>query len=348
MKSLESSAHALSSQNFEKQSAETPLNNSPTGLPRLTFHIRHREEADQRHEVLAGLCEKPRSIPPKFFYDSKGAHLFDCITQQPEYYLTRVERNIFFRYRKDIAAAIGRGSVLIEPGSGNSEKVELLLDSLRPQAYVPLDITESHLRDAAQRLVERYSWLCVHAVCGDYSSGLDLPAELPRTRRLVFFPGSTIGNFEPALAGRFLHLLRRACGENGALLIGVDLRKDAAVLNAAYNDKAGLTAAFNLNVLEHVNRIVDSNFDPTCFHHHAFFNEEHSRVEMHLESLMDQKVSVAGQVLDLAAGETIHTENSYKYSVEGFQNLAESAGFKACRTWCDDDNQFSVHLLNSA
>lgn len=141
---------------------------------------------------------------------------------------------------------------------------------------------------------------------------LDLPAELPKTRRLVFFPGSTIGNFEPASAGRFLHLLRQACGENGALLIGVDLRKDTAVLNAAYNDKAGLTAAFNLNVLEQVNRIVDSNFDPTCFHHHAFFNEVHSRVEMHLESLMDQKVSVAGQVLDLTAGETIHTENSYK------------------------------------
>ncbi len=315
--------------------------------PRLFFHDRPRPPADLRGEILAGLRERPRRIAPKFFYDARGAGLFDRITEQPEYYLTRTERELFQRHHADMAAAAGRGRTLIEPGSGSSEKVELLLDSLRPRAYVPLEITESHLQRAAEHLVERYPWLHVHAVCADYSHGLDLPAELPADARLLFFPGSTIGNFEPPAARRFLGYLRQACGDDGALLIGVDLRKDPAVLNAAYNDAAAVTAAFNLNVLTHINRVADGNFDPALFLHRAFFNDRQGRVEMHLESLARQRVTVAGEVFEIGAGEMIHTENSYKYRLSEFQDLAEAAGFQPRHTWCDERQWFSVHLLDA-
>ncbi len=314
---------------------------------RLFVHTRPRPPADERGELLRGLREPPRCIAPKFFYDSHGAKLFDRITEQPEYYPTRVERELFRQHHRDIAAAVGPERLLIEPGSGSSEKVELLLESLRPSAYVPLEITESHLLGASRQLVQRYPWLTVHAVCADYSEGLDLPAELPAGPRLLFFPGSTIGNFEPEPARRFLRFLRRACGDDGSLLIGVDLRKEPAVLEAAYNDRAGVTAAFNLNVLNHVNRLVDGDFDPAQFRHCAFFNGTDSRVEMHLESLVDQTVTLANSPIAIAAGERIHTENSYKYTLDGFRELADNAGFRPRETWCDERHWFSLHLLDA-
>lgn len=315
---------------------------------RLVFHQQSGDAVHPRDEIMAGLRQPRRCISPKFLYDETGARLFDCITEQPEYYLTRTERQILQRHRAEMRATVGTGNVLIEPGSGVCEKVELLLDQLQPSLYIPLDISEQHLQCAAQRLIDRYPWLRIQAVSCDYTQGLELPEDLPDTARLLFFPGSTLGNFEPAFACQFLSGLRKACGDDGALLIGVDLRKEASTLNAAYNDRAGITAAFNLNILRHVNRLVDGDFDPACFRHRAFFNEQHSRIEMHLESLRDHEVTLGGEVFHFAAGETIHTENSYKYTMADFQRLSRTAGFALAKTWCDDAKRFSVNLLRAA
>lgn len=314
----------------------------------LFFHYHPRPAEDVIGELLAGLGGDPKRISPKYFYDSRGAALFDRITEQPEYYLTRVERRIYLDFARSIADEVGSGRVLVEPGSGSSEKVELLLDALQPAAYVPVEITESHLRRAAHHLAVQYPWLEVHAVCADYSGGMNLPDALPEAPRLLFFPGSTIGNFEPDDARRFLGHLRRASGEEGALLIGVDLRKDTALLNAAYNDAEGVTAAFNLNVLDHINRIAGTDFDCSRFNHQAFFNEAESRIEMHLASDCAQTVSMGDVRFHFAEGETIHTENSYKYSLEEFRQLAISAGFEPRDTWVDEHRLFSVHLLDAA
>lgn len=314
---------------------------------RLVFHYCDRPYENTIDELLAGLSEPIPRIAPKFFYDTRGAELFDAITRLPEYYLTRAEHEIFCTHRRSIAEAVGAGRVIIEPGSGSSEKVELLFDALMPSSYVPVEITESHLVAAAQRISGRYPWLDVHAVCADYSQGLPLPRELPGSARLVFFPGSTIGNFEPAEAISFLCHLNRACGVGGRLLIGVDLRKEPDILHAAYNDAAGVTARFNLNVLDHVNRISGSDFDPAGFRHVAFFNDVQSRVEMHLESLRRQTVTLNGSQRLFETGERIHTENSYKYSQEHFLDLAQRAGFKARARWLDSEGLFAVHLLDS-
>ncbi|PLW84425.1 L-histidine N(alpha)-methyltransferase [Kineobactrum sediminis] len=317
------------------------------GESRLSFVRQPRSSVNAVSEILAGLASQPKSLSPKFFYDSLGASLFDRITVLPEYYLTRSERDIFKRYESHIAAALGTGRILIEPGSGSSEKVELLLNALRPGAYVPLEITESHVLEASRNLVKRYPWLTVHAICADYTGGMDLPASLPPGQRLLFFPGSTIGNFEPADASRFLREMHRVCGDGGSLLIGVDLRKDEAVLNAAYNDSEGITARFNRNILTHVNRLADADFDIEQFQHMAFFNPIESRIEMHLESLKDQCVRVGAREVQLEAGERIHTENSYKYTVEGFQDVARLAGFTPRETWYDEAGWFSVQLLDA-
>ena len=315
---------------------------------RLRLYYQPRPAENTREEILTGLTANPRRIAPKFFYDSKGAALFDQITRLPEYYLSRVERQIFRQHSKDMAQTVGRGRVLIEPGSGSSEKVTMLLDAFRPAAYVPLEITESHLLRASHQLVMQYPWLSVHGICADYSSNIPLPDTLPDAPRLLFFPGSTIGNFEPTAARIFLGHLHDACGDDGALLIGVDLRKKSNILNAAYNDSAHVTAQFNLNILDHTNHLADGNFNRDFFRHLAFFNDDESRVEMHLESLESQTVTVAETPLYLEAGERIHTENSYKYSVESFQAMAAEAGFKPRRFWVDPAGWFSVHLLDAA
>lgn len=322
--------------------------NESAGSERLQVHYSPRPPVDVAEEIIAGLESRPRTISPKFFYDSRGAALFDRITLLPEYYPTRIERQIFTRYRKEIAEAVGSNRVLIEPGSGSSEKVELLLDALRPSAYVPLEITESHLLKAANHLIDTYPWLHVHAVCADYSDGLDIPATLPADPRLVFFPGSTIGNFDPAEAEQFLSQLRDAVDDRGALLIGVDNVKDIDILEAAYNDNQGITARFNLNALNHVNRLANGTFDTGKFRHVAFFNRKARRIEMHLQSLCDQTVTLADHSIDFGEGERIHTENSYKYSIHDFHELAQQAGFEPQHTWSDDREWFSVHLLRAA
>jgi dimethylhistidine N-methyltransferase len=327
--------------------APEPMDIAAEDPDRFYFYCRRRKAEDSAAEILTGLRQMPKSIPPKYFYDSEGAALFDRITALPEYYLTRTEREIFRKHGEEMAEAAGRGRMLIEPGSGSSEKVELLLDALKPDVYVPLEITESHLLNASRHLVSRYPWLTVHAVCDDYSDGIELPEALPDGQRLLFFPGSTIGNFEPDQAARFLKHLHRACGDDGAVLIGVDLRKDSDILTAAYNDSESITARFNLNVLDHVNRLTRGNFEPRRFRHSAFFNERESRIEMHLESLESQRVTLAGEDFHFARGERIHTENSYKYTVSGFRALAGSVGFRPRHTWCDPNQWFSVHLLEA-
>lgn len=302
-----------------------------------------------RAEILAGLRATPKRLSPKFFYDERGSALFDAICDQPEYYPTRTELGIMRAHAADMAAALGRDVMVVELGSGSSVKVRMLLDALEaPCAYVPLDISREHLESSAARIHAAYPALEVLPVCADFTRPFSLPAPKRAPGRIVvYFPGSTIGNFEPMAAQRLLHGIRIRVGEGGALLIGVDLKKDPAVLNAAYNDAAGITAQFNRNVLAHVNRLVDAAFDAAAFDHRAYYNEAFGRIEMHLVSRASQRVVVAGEAIDFAAGESIHTENSYKYSLGDFARLAQRAGFSVEQSWTGAEGLFSVQLLRA-
>jgi dimethylhistidine N-methyltransferase len=316
-----------------------------TAKPRFNFYDYHPDSRDFRGDVLRGLGSLPKAIPPKYFYDQEGSALFDRICQTPEYYVTRTELKILEHYRREIACFIDDQCMLIEPGSGESHKVRMLLETVKPAAYVPMDISRECLLDAANRLAGDFPWLDVHAVCVDYTRDIQLPRRCQGIRRLAFFPGSTIGNFEPIDAIRFLADLGELVGVNGGLLIGVDLKKDEGILNAAYNDGERLTARFNLNLLTRINNELDGNIDLTSFAHSAFYNRMKGRVEMHLISTRKQQVCVAGQYFAFEAGETIHTESSYKYTVEEFQRLAAHAGFESVQCWTDPSQLFSVHYL---
>jgi dimethylhistidine N-methyltransferase len=311
----------------------------------MAFYDYHPHAADLRDDVLRGLRRRPRAIGPKFFYDERGSHLFDAICQTPEYYPTRTETAILQRHRTQIARRLPADCVLLEPGSGNSRKVRILLDAVRPRAYVPMDISRDYLRDAARQVAAEYPWLAVHAVCADYTTPLVLPARIPRTRKVAFFPGSTIGNFEPAQAIAFLRTIARQVDSDGGLLIGVDLKKDPARLHAAYNDAAGITAAFNLNLLTRINRELGGDFDLAGFEHRAYYNGTAGRIEMHLVARTPQRVNIDGEHFDFVAGESIHTENSYKYSIDEFQTLASQAGFTPVDVWTDAARLFSLHYL---
>ncbi|MGD8674009.1 MAG: L-histidine N(alpha)-methyltransferase [Thiogranum sp.] len=314
----------------------------------IHFYDYHPPVADIKAEVLGGLSKRPKHIPPKYFYDQRGSQLFDAITELPEYYPTRTELNILEANGGQIAEFLGDDCLLLELGSGSSRKIRVLLDALRPAAYIPLDISRDHLLDSAKALAKDYPHLEVHAACTDYSADFalpDLPRHLPRA---AFFPGSSIGNFEPADACALMRRVGGHLGHDGRLLIGVDLKKDNAILHAAYNDTQQLTAAFNLNLLQRINRELDGDFDLERFEHQAFFNERAGRVEMHLLSKIPQQVMVAGSPITFAAGESLHTENSYKYDIAEFQALAASSGFVAERVWTDDQQLFSVHCLRWA
>ncbi|MCG6864007.1 MAG: L-histidine N(alpha)-methyltransferase [Thiogranum sp.] len=314
----------------------------------IHFYDYHPPVADIKAEVLGGLSKRPKQIPPKYFYDQRGSQLFDAITELPEYYPTRTELNILEANGEQIAEFLGDDCLLMELGSGSSRKIRVLLDALRPAAYVPLDISRDHLLSSAKALAKDYPHLDVHAACTDYSTEFELP-ELPgQLRRAAFFPGSSIGNFEPAEACALMRRVGAHLGQDGRLLIGVDLKKDNAILHAAYNDAQRLTAAFNLNLLQRINRELGGDFDLERFEHRAFFNEQAGRVEMHLLSRGPQQVMVAGSPIAFAAGESLHTENSYKYDIAEFQALAASSGFVAERVWTDDQQLFSVHCLRWA
>lgn len=298
-------------------------------------------------ELFAGLQCPDKSIDPKFLYDQRGSQLFDQITHQPEYYPTRTEVGILKRNQRQIAACIGRHSVLFEPGSGTCAKVRHLLDALEPGLYVPLDISAAFLLSAARQLVDEIPWLDVHAICADFSDSFRLPSDIPASKRVAFYPGSTIGNFHPQQAKQFLIRLRHLLGPGCGLLIGADLQKDHEVLHAAYNDDAGITAAFNLNVLKHVNRILGADFNEQDFDHQAFYNDSKSRIEMHLISNRAQTISCNKGTIKFALGEKVQTENSYKYTPEGFETLASTAGFQLKQRWLDEAALFSVNYLEA-
>lgn len=314
--------------------------------PSVRFYDAHPGTADLHQEVLAGLRATPRSIPPKFFYDEPGSELFDRICDLPEYYQTRTETGILSRALPDLARHIGAECMLVELGSGASKKVRLLLEELRPSDYVGVDISKEFLLTSTQALARDYPWLEVHAACVDFSGGLQIPACDAAAHKVAFYPGSSIGNFDAADAVRLMRDVGELVGPGGHLLIGVDLKKPVGLLNAAYNDAAGVTAAFNLNLLHRIRSELDSDIDPSAFEHYAFYNPGAGRIEMHLVSRIAQRVRVDDQWFDFEAGESIHTENSYKYTVAGFGALAAQAGFRQQAVWVDDDRLFSVQLLS--
>lgn len=307
----------------------------------------HPTPASLHQEVLRGLQSSPKAIAPKFFYDARGSQLFDAICETPEYYPARIEKQILRRYAGEIADIVGEGCLLIEPGSGSCQKVRLLLEDLKPSIYMPMEICHDHLLKAAQALVNEYDWLELSAVCADFTQLNKIPDIPDKPHRLAFFPGSTIGNFEPSQAVNFMRNIAHLVGHQGGLLIGVDMKKPAKVLNAAYNDAQGLTADFNLNLLGRINRELNTDFNLENFKHKAFYNESEGRVEMHLVCERGHGVTLGKESFILANGEHIHTENSYKYSIDEFHELARMAGFEVERVWTDDEQLFSVHYLQN-
>jgi len=304
--------------------------------------------SDIKAEVLASLSEAPKRVSPKFFYDARGSKLFDAICDLPEYYPTRTEIALLQEHGAEMADLIGRtDTALFELGSGSSIKIRTLLSALRPNLYVPMDISREHLAAAARAVAADYPQMRVAAVCVDYSQDWALPAELKYRRRAAYFPGSSIGNLEPEAAAGLLGQVRRLVGEEGGFLVAADLKKDRATLEAAYNDAQGVTAAFNLNLLRRLNRDIGADFDLDAFRHVAFYNEALGRIEMHLESLKEQEARVAGRAFRFSEGERIHTENSHKYDIDEFQAMAAGAGFRPVRHWVDPQGLFSIHFLEA-
>lgn len=300
--------------------------------------------------VLAGLRASPKYLESKFLYDERGSYLFEQICAQPEYYPTRTELGILRAQAGEIAALIGPAAHVIELGAGALEKVGLLLAALeRPAGFTAIDISGDHLKQAAEALAGQFPDIDMSAVCADYTADYTLPEALGRgaRRRVGFFPGSTIGNFTPEAAARFLQRQKPVIGPGGLMIVGVDLKKDKAILDAAYDDAAGVTAAFNLNMLAHINAELGADFDLDRFAHHAEYYPDRSRVEMRLESLADQTAHVAGEAFHFAKGEHIHTENSCKYEIAGFQDLARRAGWTPRAVYTDPDTMFSLHALEA-
>jgi len=315
---------------------------------RAIFHDLAPEAESFRDCVLEGLGRRHKAIPCRFLYDARGSMLFEAICELPEYYPTRTEMAILAQYAPEIAAAMGPRCELIEFGSGSSRKVRLLLDAFTaPAAYVAIDISREALRHAANALAASFPGLAVVAICADYMHPAGLPPlpEAGEGRRLGFFPGSTIGNLDPGAAVEFLVGCKRVVGGDGAMLIGVDLKKDPALLHAAYNDAQGVTAAFSLNLLARINRELRGDFNLERFAHDATYNAELGKVEIFIRSRAEQIATVAGERFRFAAGERIHTEDSWKYTVREFQLLASRAGYRVERCWTDPARLFSVHLL---
>ncbi len=310
----------------------------------FTYQDFPADRDDLRADALAGLAACPKAIPPKYFYDEPGCRLFESICSQPEYALCRTEQALMAARLPEIAAAVGEVDCIVEPGAGDCAKVRLLLDALRPTRLVVIDIAGAPLAAAAHAVSRDYPELDVAALAMDFLHDLEAAAPwLPQGRRLVYYPGSSIGNFPPAAAAALLARFRRLAGADGQLLIGFDLKKDPQRLHAAYNDAAGITAAFNLNLLARLNRELGADFDLTRFRHYAFYNPMKGRIEMHLVSLAEQGVLVAGERFHFALGETLHTEHSYKYRCDEFAALSASAGWQLAGEWTHDG--FAVQLF---
>jgi len=304
------------------------------------------ETQDLLSEITHGLKQPQKQLPSKLFYDKKGSSLFDQICGLDEYYLTRTEVAIMNDNIEEIAGALGENCLLIELGSGSSKKIKLLLENLEhPAGYVPIDISEEHLLSSVEILAGDYPGLRILPVYADYTNSFTLPLfNFPFSNKVVYYPGSTIGNFTPKEVGLFLNGISRLTGPGSGLLIGVDLVKDTAVLNKAYNDEAGVTAEFNLNILRRLNREIDSDFNLNDWNHLAFFRAGECRIEMHLESKRDQLIHLNGDRIPVSKGETILTEYSYKYTLEAFKSLV-SDSYRVETVWTDRDNLFSIQYL---
>ena len=301
-------------------------------------------------EALAGLTATPKTLPAKLFYDAEGVRLFEAITRLPEYYLTRAETALLRRIAPQLAGLAPSGSVLVEYGASDEAKANLLLRAPGADfaAYVPIDVAQGALDEMAVRLRRDMPGLAVHTLCADFTQDPVLPAAVGPWPKFGFFPGSTIGNLDRAAARAFLTQARRTLGAGAWLVVGVDPSDDAVRLRAAYDDAAGVTAAFNLNILRRLNREAGADFQPERFAHLALWNPAHSRIEMHLRSLAAQTVHLGGATLRFAEGETIHTENSHKYPVATFQALAVSSGWSPAHVWIDPQGCFSIHALHAA
>lgn len=313
----------------------------PEGLSTLA-----RVRDDVAETAIAGLTAAPKTLPPRLFYDERGCALFGAITRLPEYYPTRAERAILPRAAAAIAERIEPGAVVVEYGASDEGKASVLFDALDVDAYVPIDIAPQALRAISQRMRWSHRAISVHPIAADFLGPIALPGAVHGMPKLGFFPGSTIGNLDPGEAVAFLRRARTTLGDDAALLIGVDLEKSPDILVPAYDDAEGVTAAFNLNLLTRLNREAEADFDPALFAHRALWNDRLKRIEMHLVSRIAQTVGVAGRRVRFAAGETIHTENSYKYSAERFAALARAAGWRGDESWTDEQGLFSVHLLS--
>ena len=305
-------------------------------------------------EVISGLSKPQKTLPCKYFYDAKGSQLFEAICDTPEYYVTRTECHIYERYAKEMSALMGDKVLLLEPGAGSIKKVGLLLDKLNaPAGFIPMDISEEILQFSSKTLSERFPAISISPIVIDFLNKQQihnifstLPAKPSVNKRVIFFPGSTIGNFDPEDAVTFLKQFADNLQSGDGLLIGVDLVKDSAILEAAYDDADGITAAFNTNLLHRIDRELDANIYSSSFNHRAIFNRDKSRIEMHLVSDDQQLVHIADNEFLFEQGETIHTENSYKYTVDSFSELAKRAGFLLDKVWTDDDNLFSVNYFS--
>jgi dimethylhistidine N-methyltransferase len=297
-------------------------------------------------EILHGLRSAPKTIHPKYLYDERGSRLFEQICETPEYYLTRAETSILNERAGEILARIGCDFCLIEPGAGSCRKARLFLETGAVSTFVPVDISSDHLMASATEVALSFPRLSVKAVAMDFLDDFGkLEEEVPRTgKRVIFYPGSSIGNFEPSAATRLLNAFSSLLREEDLLLIGFDLRKDPRLLRSAYNDEAGITSAFNLNLLSRLNRELGAEFDVSAFRHAAIYNETKGRVEMHLESLLAQEVRIGNETVAIEASERIHTENSYKYTVEGFNRMAAHAGLEPAKIWTDGRSFFAVGL----
>jgi dimethylhistidine N-methyltransferase len=308
-------------------------------------HLPDQQTSVFAREAIGDLSQRPKRLSPKYFYDATGSELFEAITRLPEYYPTRTELSILRDRGSDIAAIIPKGAALIEFGAGATTKVRLLLENCAISAYAPVDISGDFLHGQANALRRDFPGLAVYPVAADFTAPFALPDAIAAMPKVGFFPGSTLGNFEPHEACAFLRSAREILGKGAQMIIGVDLEKDERVLHDAYNDAAGVTARFNLNVLVRINRELGGNFDLSAFTHRAIYNRERHRIEMHLISKKSQSVRLLGTSFTFRAGESIHTESSYKYSLDRFAALARGSGWTPRASWTDKAGMFSVHAL---
>lgn len=328
---------------------EAPIN-IPTKQGQAPFQVfdLKPEAADVAAEVLAGLRQPEKTLSPKFFYDEKGSELFEAITELPEYYLTRTELSIFDAHLAALAAEVPADCCVVEYGSGSSLKIRKVLEAIDPAAYVPVDISGEHMVAMARTLAEDFPGLAIYPTCADFTSAFELPAPVAGMPKVGFFPGSSIGNFEPAAAAAFLGRVAKTLGPGGKLIIGVDLKKDVAVLEAAYDDAAGVTAAFNRNLISHLAEAIGADLHVGHFAHRAEYNETVGAIQMFLDVRESHEVRIAGETIAFQAGEAIHTENSFKYEPEEFLALAAGAGFVESGRWTDVKEWFAVFLLEAA